>query len=77
MLELIQFEIGISTRRYFPAIGTAGLLRVAVSGYNLDPAPPPSTMAITDLLSIRIELKNDWFDLMARETNIIIKVTSN
>ena len=51
-LELIQLEIGISTRRYLPAIGTAGLLLLAVKGYSLDPAPPPRTMAITDALSI-------------------------
>jgi len=37
----MQFEIGISTRRYFPAMGTAGLDRAAVKGYNLEPAPPP------------------------------------
>ena len=43
-----QFEIGISTKRYFPAIGTAGLLLLAVRGYNLEPAPPPS---ITDNIS--------------------------
>ena len=48
----MQFEIGISTSLYLPAIGTAGLLRLAVSGYNLDPAPPPNTIEITDLLSI-------------------------
>src|SRR3982750_4256141 len=51
-LELMQLEIGISTRRYLPAIGTAGLLRLAVSGYSLDPAPPPNTIEMTDLLSI-------------------------
>jgi hypothetical protein len=33
-------------------MGTAGLLRLAVSGYNLDPAPPPNTIEMTDLLSI-------------------------
>ena len=48
----MQFEMGISTNRYLPAIGTAGLLLLAVSGYNLDPAPPPNTIEMTDLLSI-------------------------
>jgi hypothetical protein len=45
MPELIQFEIGISTNRYFPAIGTAGLLRLAVKGYKRVPAPPPRITA--------------------------------
>ena len=43
----MQLEIGISTNRYLPAIGTAGLLLVAVNGYNLEPAPPPK---ITDII---------------------------
>ena len=38
---LRQLEIGISTKRYLPAIGTAGFDLVAVRGYNLLPAPPP------------------------------------
>src|SRR5690606_16246937 len=56
MLLLMQFEMRISTRRYFPAIGTAGLLRVAVSGYNLVPAPPPKIIATTCLLCIPVNL---------------------
>ena len=31
-LEWMQFEMGMSIRRYLPAIGTAGLLRDRVSG---------------------------------------------
>jgi hypothetical protein len=46
--ELIQFEIGISTSLYLPAIGTAGLLRLAVNGYNLVPAPPPNITATVE-----------------------------
>jgi hypothetical protein len=45
--EFRQFEIGISTKRYFPAIGTAGLERVSVKGYRREPCPPPSTTDIT------------------------------
>ena len=45
--EFIQFEIGISTNRYLPAIGTAGLDLEFVNGYNLDPCPPPKIMEIT------------------------------
>ena len=47
--ELIQLEIGISTKRYFPAIGTAGLERVWVNGANLEPCPPPRMIAKADL----------------------------
>ncbi|HVG13431.1 MAG TPA: hypothetical protein VM935_00670, partial [Chitinophagaceae bacterium] len=56
-------EIGMSTSRYLPAIGTAGLDRVAVSGDNLVPAPPPK---ITDNISllIRWKLKNYKSDLI-------------
>src|SRR3954470_395490 len=39
--ELMQLEIGISTRRYFPASGTAGLERSRVSGNRRVPCPPP------------------------------------
>src|SRR5205809_959707 len=43
--ELMQFEIGISTMRYFPASGTAGLERSLVSGNRRVPAPPPMMIA--------------------------------
>jgi hypothetical protein len=36
-----------------PAIGTAGLERLAVSGNNLVPAPPPK---ITDRICLLIQL---------------------
>ena len=45
--EFKQFEIGISTSLYFPAIGTAGFDRVAVKGDNLDPCPPPRIIDTT------------------------------
>lgn len=45
--EFKQFEIGISTNLYFPAMGTAGLDLVYVSGNSLVPLPPPKTMEIT------------------------------
>src|SRR5438876_551422 len=38
---LMQLLMGMSMRRYLPAIGTAGLLRSMVSGYNRVPRPPP------------------------------------
>ncbi len=53
MFELIQLEMGISTNLYLPAIGTAGLLRLAVNGYNRLPAPPPKITAKTDLLIVK------------------------
>src|SRR6266700_667596 len=39
--ELMQLEIGMSTRRYLPASGTAGLARSRVSGNSRVPCPPP------------------------------------
>ena len=44
----MQLLMGISTKRYLPAIGTAGLLLVDVSGNNLVPAPPPKITASVD-----------------------------
>src|SRR5262249_34784472 len=38
---LMQLLIGMSIRRYLPAIGTAGSLRLLVSGYSPAPRPPP------------------------------------
>src|SRR5512147_2245356 len=35
------FEIGMSTKRYFPARGTAGLARSRVRGNRRAPWPPP------------------------------------
>src|SRR5208283_2531186 len=37
----MQLDTGISMSRYFPAIGTAGLLRDLVSGNRRAPRPPP------------------------------------
>src|SRR5687767_7606497 len=45
--ELMQFEIGTSTSRYFPASGTAGFARSIVSGKSRVPAPPPRITAST------------------------------
>src|SRR5215471_7723108 len=39
--ELMQLEMGMSTSRYLPASGTAGLARSLVSGNNRVPCPPP------------------------------------
>src|SRR5437867_11991319 len=41
--ELMQLEIGMSTNRYLPASGTAGLDRSRVSGKSRMPCPPPMT----------------------------------
>ena len=57
MPEFRQLEIGISTSRYLPAIGTAGLERLAVKGYNRVPAPPPKITANT-FFDFKSDLKN-------------------
>jgi hypothetical protein len=54
----MQLEMGISTSLYLPAMGTAGLDRLAVSGYNLEPAPPPSIML---RISFEIDICNQVF----------------
>ena len=45
--ELRQLLMGMSTRRYLPARGTAGLARSFVSGKSRVPAPPPMMTATT------------------------------
>src|SRR5688500_963962 len=53
----MQFEIGISTSRHFPARGTAGLARSFVSGNSRVPAPPPMITARMRLvLGVSFEL---------------------
>src|SRR5580698_1496663 len=62
--ECRQFEIGISTKRYLPAIGTAGFERVAVSGDNRLPWPPPSTMQITlDVMLFELSFRKELYIL--------------
>lgn len=55
--ELIQFDIGISTSLYLPAIGTAGLDRCSVNGWSLEPWPPPKMIAKTFLLIMFVSLR--------------------
>ncbi|GAC1381286.1 MAG: hypothetical protein NVSMB45_05840 [Ginsengibacter sp.] len=50
----MQLEIGISTKRYLPAIGTAGFDLLDVKGESLDPAPPPRITAISLLLIMSV-----------------------
>src|SRR6185503_4112018 len=58
-LELMQLEIGMSTSRYLPANGTAGLDRSLVSGNSRVPAPPPIITASTLLVLGDIRLLCD------------------
>ena len=37
----MQLLMGMSMRRYFPAIGTAGFERILVNGCRREPRPPP------------------------------------
>src|SRR5262245_59905604 len=46
-----QLLIGMSIRRYFPPIGTAGFERCSVSGNRRDPCPPPRMSASTSLFT--------------------------
>jgi hypothetical protein len=60
MPEFKQFEIGISTSLYLPAMGTAGLERLAVNGYKRVPAPPPKITANT-FFDITSDLLNSHY----------------
>src|SRR6185437_5154234 len=50
--ELMQLEMGISTMRYLPASGTAGLARSLVNGNKRVPCPPPIMTESTLLVLI-------------------------
>src|SRR3989442_2175582 len=50
--ELMQLEMGMSTSRYLPARGTAGLARSLVSGNSRLPCPPPMMTESTLLVFI-------------------------
>ena len=54
MSELMQFETGMSIKRYLPPSGTAGLALCLVSGCSRLPAPPPSISASTFFAAIRV-----------------------
>src|ERR1043165_7760213 len=52
MSELMQFDTGISMRRYLPPSGTAGLACRRVSGNKRWPTPPPKMIATTWFMSM-------------------------
>ncbi len=56
----VQLEIGMSTRRYFPANGTAGFERSIVRGYSRVPFPPPNTIAIAFCLFLPMFISPYW-----------------
>ena len=61
----MQLLMGMSTRRYLPARGTAGLARSLVSGKRRVPAPPPMMTATTSC-GRRVESKA-WVHLTEAE----------
>src|SRR6202051_4080418 len=61
--ELRQLLIGISTNRYLPPSGTAGLARSLVRGNSRVPAPPPMIMASVFSVGIfRFIAAFGWYD---------------
>src|SRR5438552_6237812 len=56
-----QLLIGMSIRRYFPPIGTAGFERCCVSGNRRVPCPPPRTIARTSLVTVTNLLQSSGF----------------
>ncbi len=55
----MQLEMGMSTSRYLPASGTAGLERSLVRGKSRVPCPPPMMTASTLLVLGDIRLLCD------------------
>jgi len=47
---LMQLLMGMSIRRYFPAMGTAGFERIWVNGCRREPLPPPMMTPKTSLI---------------------------
>ena len=76
MPQLMQLEIGMSTKRYLPAMGTAGFDRLAVRGYNLVPAPPPKmTAKISWLIIIKmivVKMIDDSYGLKAVFLDLVV-----
>jgi hypothetical protein len=48
----------MSIKRYFPAIGTAGFERMAVSGCKRDPRPPPMIIPRTSFIDGMVDLRH-------------------
>src|SRR5579862_2917435 len=67
----MQLEMGISTMRYFPASGTAGLARSFVSGNRRVPWPPPimteSTLLVLMLCRPVCDIKNSFARKLLKE----------
>src|SRR5271154_5339142 len=59
--ELMQLEMGISTMRYLPARGTAGLDRSLVRGKSRLPAPPPMMIA-----RVRCSMERSLLEVITR-----------
>jgi hypothetical protein len=52
----MQLLIGMSMRRYLPAIGTAGFERIFVNGCKRDPRPPPIIIPSTSFIDGIVDL---------------------
>src|SRR5262249_38386043 len=70
--ELMQLEMGISTRRYLPASGTAGLERSLVRGKRRCPCPPPMITERTLLVLMAC----DWRPVSERPDSAVSVVCS-
>src|SRR5215216_815783 len=62
MPELTQFDNGKSMIRYFPAKGTAGFVRFAVSAPSLDPSPPARITARVFIVTLILREGQDYLD---------------
>src|SRR6185295_328918 len=78
--EFRQLLIGISTRRYLPPRGTAGLARSLVRGNSRVPAPPPITIDKTRCVvpGGSEGVKGAWAELLVcRLSNCVCTVSIN
>ena len=69
--EWMQLDTGISISRYFPAIGTAGLLRDLVSGKRRVPRPPPRISETTRGMEPLLHLLGKTLDPMVKAPAVL------
>src|SRR5438128_1831291 len=73
---LMQLLMGMSIRRYLPAIGTAGLLRSMVKGKSREPRPPPRMRLSTSCCMVGTQL-GEWLVVIGKWLDPSLLLTTN